>query len=519
MLVLCGKCDHRFEHIRYDMDSALSAVRHNYSPGGVDEITLTMAAIDSQFARYDPEISRLQSILADLHEKRARLQSYKECCSSVLSPVRKLPPEVLQNVFLACRSPEPNVIPVVGQVCRHWRDLVEGTPQLWSNISIGRTRFGFHQHYLNLVALFLKRSANRPLSLTIRQPADGRLVGLVSRHANRWHTLRLSSKDKAFYTSFGLNGRFLPTLEKLEILETATESPEEPIKILHHASNLRHVVLKNALEFWDLPWSQLTRLQYDVHATIDAVHVLRLCPRLEECAFDKLQVMADPDDPAILTLRPLRNLRSLRLAVDTVNHTQSAEAIMHTFLTALTSPSLTSLTIIGQWTPADLTGFLAQSQCQLAHLTLGPGYMKDDKIIDVLQILPSLSSLVLDADIGTTRQLQNRVITDKLLRRLIFYPDSDSVLPSLTSFSLKTSINFEHQVLLDVIESRWMPWVTELYGVAVSRIRVVDLEFWGRKEKLDPESVAVLRDLAVAGLRLSLQQGPEKISMLTESDP
>jgi hypothetical protein len=192
---------------------------------------------------------------------------------------------------------------------------------------------------------------------------------------------------------------------------------------------------------------------------------------------------------------------------------------MHTFLTALIAPSLTSLTIIGQWTPADLTDFLAQSQCQLAHLTLGPGYMKDDKIIDVLQILPSLSSLVLDADIGTTRQLQNRVITDKLLRRLIFYPDSDSVLPSLTSFSLKTSINFEHQVLLDVIESRWMPWVTELYGVAVSRISVVDLEFWGRKEKLDPESVAVLRDLAVAGLRLSLQQGPEKISMLTESDP
>jgi hypothetical protein len=67
-------------------------------------------------------------------------------------------------------------------------------------------------------------------------------------------------------------------LEKLEILET--ESPEEPIKILHHASNLRHVVLKNALEFRDLLWSQLTRLRYDVHATRDAVHVLCLCPPL-----------------------------------------------------------------------------------------------------------------------------------------------------------------------------------------------------------------------------------------------
>ncbi|KAJ7891322.1 hypothetical protein B0H14DRAFT_2560889 [Mycena olivaceomarginata] len=379
---MCGKCDRRFEHIRYALES-----------------------LDFRSFRIGRQLLTRRSS-PDLREKRARLQSYEEYYSSVLSPVRKLPPE----------------------------DLVE-SPQLWSNISIGRTRFPRSTKTI-LVALFLKQSANRPVSVTIPQPADGRLVGLVSRHANRWDTLRLSSPDEVFYTSLSLNGCFLPMLEKLEILETTTESPDHPIKILHRASNsnLRHVVLKNALVFRDLPWSQLTRLRHNAHV-------------------------------------PHRPHRA----------------------------SLTSLTIIGQWTPANLTDFLARSQC---HLTLGPGYMKDNKIIDVLQILPSLSSLVLGADIGTTRQLQNRVITDKLLRRLIFYPDSDSVLPSLTFFSLKTSINFEHQV-------------TELCGVAVSRIARVDLEFCGKTEKqLDPASVAVLSDLAVAGLRVSFQQSRQKILML-----
>jgi hypothetical protein len=60
-----------------------------------------------------------------------------------------------------------------------------------------------------------------------------------------------------------------------------------------------------------------------------------------------------------------------------------------------------------------------------------------------------------------------------------------------------------------------MLWVTELYGVAVSRIARVDLELCGKTEKqLDPENVAVLSDLAVAGLRVSLQQSRQKIWML-----
>jgi hypothetical protein len=514
---MCDHCDHAFEHTQCRLDSALSTLRLNHSPEGVaaDEILRVIDAIDSHFGRYDPEISRVQRILASLQEQRRTLHTYQAYCRSILSPIRKLPPEILETIFLACMGPEPDIIPVVGQVCSHWRNIVIGTPTLWSNISIGRTRFRFNQRYVNLASLFLKRSASRPLSVTVRYPADARLVGLLVRHANRWGTLRLSTSFREFYDSLGLTAHTFPMLERLEIMEANAEPAEpsqEPV-LLNNAPNLKDVVLKNPLVFWTLPWSHLTRLQYDVNAVVDAVRILHLCPRLVECSFDKL-IFAAADTDIIADLRPLRKLRSLRLSVNSV----SAQPILKTLFDSLTAPKLVSLEIIGQWTPSDLTEFLARSQCKLASLILSTGYMKDEKILDVLQTLPHLDKLVLDADTGTSRQLQNRVITDKLLRRLIFYPDSDCVLPSLTHLTLKTAVNFEDQVLLDLIESRWIPWVTQLYGCPCSRLTRIDLEFWGKKDRIDPSSVEELKDFAAAGLQLSLQQGGEKISMVSSDD-
>ncbi|KAJ6546802.1 hypothetical protein B0H19DRAFT_1074806 [Mycena capillaripes] len=515
---MCSNCDHTFEHVKYHLDSAISALRLNYSPDPQDldayAIRRTIDAIDSRFERYDPEISRVQVILTTLRTYRSSLQTYRECCLSALSPIRRLPPEILQTIFIESMGLEPDVVPVVGQVCRYWREVATGTPRLWSDISIGRTRFVFTQRYRELASLFLERSVNGPLSISIRNPADMRLMALVTGQAHRWSALRLSSIDRPFYDSLGLDKRFMPMLEKLKIVEPLSEpmGSESPIRIGFNAPRLRDVVLKNPLETWSLPWKQLTRLQYDVHSVADAVRVLYLCPQLEECSFDKMKEPMETQPPM---LRPSLDLRALRLAVDI----SSAEAIMKTFFDCLTAPNLVSLEMVGQWSPDDFKEFLTRSECELEKLSLSTGYMKDDKIIDLLESLPLLDTLVLDADKGTSRQLQNRgVITDKLLRRLIFYPDSDCMLPSLTHLTLKTAVNFEDQVLLDVIESRWIPWVTELYGVPVSRLTHVDLNFCGRKDKLHSASIEELRELAAAGLQISLQQGLETISMAQPAD-
>ncbi|KAJ7144955.1 hypothetical protein C8R43DRAFT_1108790 [Mycena crocata] len=515
---LCEQCNHVFEHIHYQLDALLAALRHNYSPEGgeADQIRRAIIDIDEEFKRYDPELSRLQSILSSLQQKRGNLQWYQDCCRGVLSPLRKLPPEILREIFLAGAGSEPDVIPVAGQVCRYWRDVVVGTPKLWSRISIGRRRFSYSQRYGDVASLFLERSANHPLTVCIRNQVDSRLVELLTTHAHRWRVLRLSSQNKDFYSSLGLDACELKSLRKFEITEASTDftEPENPI-VLRRAPKLREVVLKGSLRQWGLPWAQLTRLQYDAHAAADGVGALRLCTQLVECSLDRLKLAMDTEPPL---MRPLRHLRVLRLAVDTTTHTSSPENIMKAFFISLTAPDLVSLDVVGQWYPEDVTKFVSRSACELENLSLGMGYMKDEKIIAVLESLPLLKTLVLDADIGTSRQLQNRAITDKLLRRLILYPDSDGLLPSLTHLELKTTRNFEDQVLLDVIESRWIPWVTELYGVRVARLTSVDLHLCGRVETLDPETIEELRDLFAAGLRVSLQQGREIIPLLQSSD-
>ncbi|KAJ7491071.1 hypothetical protein FB451DRAFT_1124703, partial [Mycena latifolia] len=452
---ICNHCDHAFAHTGYQLDSAVYALRLNYSPEGHEalDILRTINDIDSQFERYDPEIARTQGILASLQEQRRNLEWYKECYRSILSPIRKLPPEILQNIFLACRGGEPDVIPTAGQVCRYWRDIVVGTPELWSIISVGRTRYTFTERYRNLASLFLEWSGSQPLSICIRNPADTRLVECLWRHVNRWQTLRLSTRDTSFYGTLGLEAFDLGMLEKFELLEANTfrASDQTCITISQNAPKLCDVVLKNPLRYWKLPWGQLTRIQYDIPSAADGLRILQLCPQLVECSLDRMTEAA----PDFAILRPSRKLRFLRLAVDTTSSPQSPpETILKTFFICLTAPDLNSLEVFGQWLPRDLTGFLTRSECKLESLTLGTGYMKDENIINVLGTLPHLKTLVLDADIGTSRQLQNRVITDNLLRRLTFYPDSDCMLPCLKHFALKTSLNFEDQTLLDMIESR-----------------------------------------------------------------
>ncbi|KAJ7765794.1 hypothetical protein B0H16DRAFT_1454336 [Mycena metata] len=505
--------DSPFEHTQYNLDSAISSLRCNYSPEYLEANLLveTVVAIDAHLLRYEPEISRVQSILASLQEQQTNLKRYQECCRSVLSPVRKLPTEVLQLMFMACAGAEPDTIPVVGQVCSYWRDVVIGTPSLWSYISVGRTRYTSAQRYLHLASLFLERSASHPLTVSLRDPLNLQLLDLVRRQANRWGTLRISASIKDFYDSLRLESHAMPMLKNLEmveeIMEAAVGSP--PISI-QQAPNLTHVSINGPSQFWFLPWAQLTRLQYTIPTAEDAITILRQCPQLVECSLGKLRLAPQTQ---LLPVGRSHNLRFLRLAVDTVSHVSSAESIMQTFFTSLTLPSLTSLEIIGQWSVDGFLEFLARSECKLENLTLGTGYMHGDKVLTLLESLPLLKTLVLDADVGTSRHLANRVITDNLLRRLIFYPDSDCVLPRLTHLTLRTPINFEDQVLLDVIESRWIPWVTELCGVPVARLVSVDLVLAGRREVLESSSIEELRELLAAGLHVSLQQGLEKISL------
>ncbi|KAJ7926208.1 hypothetical protein B0H13DRAFT_1561228, partial [Mycena leptocephala] len=69
------------------------------------------------------------------------LQAHVDGCRSAFSPVRRLPPELLCEIFASClpsfrdsrREPcvAERALLEISQVCATWRSLILGTPGLW----------------------------------------------------------------------------------------------------------------------------------------------------------------------------------------------------------------------------------------------------------------------------------------------------------------------------------------------------------------------------------------------------
>ncbi|KAF8177806.1 hypothetical protein K438DRAFT_1605879, partial [Mycena galopus ATCC 62051] len=101
-------------------------------------------------------ITRLRQIPHRLVAERDALQRYCDESRSVAAPVRRLPPEILAEIFTLCSStsilycdgtqiiPATYLVDPVGQphlmpllrVCSTWYTIVMGTPSLWANIEV-----------------------------------------------------------------------------------------------------------------------------------------------------------------------------------------------------------------------------------------------------------------------------------------------------------------------------------------------------------------------------------------------
>ncbi|KAF7345507.1 ABC protein [Mycena venus] len=63
-------------------------------------IQSVISEADARLACLDGEISKLQEALKRLEEERASVLSYQTRHTAILSPLRRLPPEILAQIFL-----------------------------------------------------------------------------------------------------------------------------------------------------------------------------------------------------------------------------------------------------------------------------------------------------------------------------------------------------------------------------------------------------------------------------------
>ncbi|KAJ7653037.1 hypothetical protein B0H17DRAFT_865281, partial [Mycena rosella] len=112
-----------------------------------------------EIARYDTEISRVKAQLGRLEADHAALHTHYVTCRGLLSPIRRLPSEILVDIFALCAgsfAPECDIggdgqetpvaiemsriaqMPLLtaSAVCSRWHTIVMGTPTLWDTVEL-----------------------------------------------------------------------------------------------------------------------------------------------------------------------------------------------------------------------------------------------------------------------------------------------------------------------------------------------------------------------------------------------
>jgi hypothetical protein len=218
------------------------------------------------------------------------LSEYSTICSSALSPIRRLPLEVLIQVFHLSIPTDYELnfkdyateikrlthhdLLRLAQVCVHWRALALGTPAFWRVLEMDLAFWS--PKMLPLVHTALERSANSPLVVRIGAPEladiDRSLLELIAQHCDRWQAV-------LFYVSFASYGFIssirgnLPLLECAHIVGDWDDSAQmasmatAALGLFAVAPRLVDVTYAGpAKALQDLPWKQLQRFEYpDLH--------------------------------------------------------------------------------------------------------------------------------------------------------------------------------------------------------------------------------------------------------------
>ncbi|KAJ7457854.1 hypothetical protein FB451DRAFT_589538 [Mycena latifolia] len=301
----------------------------NYCPQD-DEIPAIQCIITETAVRMkvlDDEIADLQKALGKLMEERDRLNAYVDAHQALLSPVRRLPLDIIQEIFVACLPMYRNCAmsameaPVLlGRICSSWRTISLSTPRLWSKLHIVDPRFPFEsspslveeklEQIVEATSVWLRRSGQRALSISLHSElvspglvstAQDRLAKAIVPFASRWEHITFVISSPALATFSHFTAADLPKLKSISLLEynSYTGDAAETIQWsswgLFQALDVSSVGISltsnyNPLEL-PLRWSRLTTLSLSqgwrrggrsVTSTI-ARQVLARCPELRVC--------------------------------------------------------------------------------------------------------------------------------------------------------------------------------------------------------------------------------------------
>ncbi|KIK66624.1 hypothetical protein GYMLUDRAFT_257458 [Collybiopsis luxurians FD-317 M1] len=501
----------------------------------VSEVQEILELSKQDRADYEKEMNRLQSVYKtelerlravyeqDLHSMRIRqrgLEKYTSTISTLLSPIRRLPNELLSYIFilfcgvndLTGNRPGSRSALTVSAVCYRWREFAISQPVLWTSITIHCKEY---EEILDVqaenalarqVELYLARSCNKLLSLDLipRPPyADRPVLLALARESRRWEHLLYRDDKFGTYQIPCFQSLSLPELRTVYFMSSDACSgeviPEGAFSLAPKIKTLgfESMCIEEVLGVFS--WDGITELDYTIsYPDLEIFAVLEQCTKLR-----RLSLVADDPHSDI----PKAELSSGTLSELSVLQIQDSFHALDYAMSNLTLPHLVKLTVsAGQKVTPNpfpvLNDFFTRSQCRLTSLTLKRLAFTDAQIVSLLLCLPCL----VDLSCEDPNRTDCRPISTPFIKSLHSWERSglhfltQPLVPKLSSLVLKVeSFSFDSCSFVDTIASRWLPDQASEAQIGVSCLRSVELHL---PKDMDGVPFEQLRQFDKAGMRI-----------------
>ncbi|KAJ6468577.1 hypothetical protein DFH09DRAFT_1222456 [Mycena vulgaris] len=430
-------------------------------------------------------ISRMQKLLDDLTQKRDALDDFIAAHLAMISPARRLPEDIVRDVFVACLPAHRNPLIISNesplllcQICSHWRQLALSTPRLWAAVHVVVPNEPKEQVLAGILDDWLNRSGALPLSISVvfsqtwvdNGHAIARLLlAQLASFSRRWEHLRLNFPHHQLFSAFEtLCPDDVPMLKSIGIRGIGQPSwaglddhPVDSFKFMSFLNNdsLRSLSIAyepNLLKM-PLPWDRLSSLSVHAFTTCGAaVEILRGCPTLETCVLSIGR--------GFVTSPPAWHLGSISLPLlrdFTVTGSMHDQANLIAFFSILVLPNLRSLGYSHQCVtfndPLPIAPLLATTPA-LEQFRLTLSVLPDtgsEVLVECLMAMPLLQRLELEIGPPSMWE-QNNQLHEALITRLTPRLDGPDVLcPLLQSLDLSgLNDTVSDETLLQLVRGR-----------------------------------------------------------------
>ncbi|KAF9560630.1 hypothetical protein CPC08DRAFT_665167 [Agrocybe pediades] len=490
----------------------------NYVPNNIDRshIQQLLSEPEQSLRRLNNEIERLQTVLNDLQGQRDALGLVIHEHYRLLTPIRRLPDDMLSEIFLWCLPDKHNAVMsaaeaplLLGRVCSRWRYVAYRTPRLWESLHIpiptpptpGTLNYSTSHHFQQVCADFedkfqrhcqairqwFARAGSRPLSLSFnpRETFPGTLnnifirkyLDLIFEFSNRWRSLEVSITTAEFSTLWAtIPASSVPLLESLYLkFSRRTIQPD-----VWRESGLLRAPQLRVLHLSQFPcrpstifvnWSRLTHLSLSDSAaavyrnkmlTLTEAHgIFAQCKHLVHCSMD---IMDGPDTicdiheiislPYLLSLDVVDGAKGSATLFDKLDVPSLRAISYHTRLVPRTGPSWRSPLLV----------LLSRTNGQIKSLATDIHLFTFQEVVECFESLPLLESFTnVRSRSGSTREQTRMRIVCPIFRDImrvvldLLTPSPDGMrclCPRLSTVDLSESLSLRENEALRFILAR-----------------------------------------------------------------